>query len=82
MHRVGTELLNRKKTEIAGVGEDPSQLLGRDILSALVKDNMQESEAQKLTDEEVLARELRFAVSRHHADRNVSRNLDIHRCWS
>lgn len=60
MRRIGTQLVDEKKAEIerlAVEGEDPSRLLGRDLLDVLVKDNMKESEAQKLPDEEVLARE-------------------------
>lgn len=64
MQRIGTELISQKKAEVAAVGEDRGQLLGRDILSVLVKDNMQESEAQKLSEEEILARKYLVAATR------------------
>lgn len=58
MRRIGLELIREKKAELellAQQGEDKDQLLGKDILSVLIKSNMQESTSGKLDDETVLA---------------------------
>lgn len=58
MQRVGRELVAQKKADLAELarqGEDKDQLLGKDILSVLIKSNMNETAAGRLDDETVIA---------------------------
>ncbi|KZT59286.1 cytochrome P450 [Calocera cornea HHB12733] len=77
MRRVGMELIQRKKAEVAKglVGEKPSSntvVVGRDILSALIRANMASdvSYTHKLTDEEVLSQITTFILAGHETTSN------------
>jgi len=77
MRHVGMELIQKKKAEVAKsmAGEKPSSgtvVVGRDILSALIRANMASdvSLSQRLTDEEVLSQITTFILAGHETTGN------------
>ncbi|KZO99257.1 cytochrome P450 [Calocera viscosa TUFC12733] len=77
MRRVGMDLIQRKKAEVAKsmIGEKPSSstiVVGRDILSALIRANMASDvfPMHKLTDEEVLSQITTFILAGHETTSN------------
>ncbi|KAL1952234.1 hypothetical protein VTO73DRAFT_1383 [Trametes versicolor] len=73
MHRIGTELVRDKKAAVMrevndqNSGVEKKDVLGRDLLSLLIKANMATNipDNQRLTDEEVLAQIPTFLVAGH-----------------
>lgn len=59
MHRVGAQLIGEKKAEIRALGQTTeaakADLLGKDLLSVVVKSNMLETGAAKMDDKTELA---------------------------
>lgn len=61
MRRIGMKLITNKKAALEHDYKTGSTLQGRDLLTLLIKSNMAyENESNKMDDEEVLGRELRF----------------------
>lgn len=64
MRRIGLEILRDKKQELAALTADnKEQGLDKDLLSALIRCNMQEAGTAKMDDEEVLAQIATFIVA-------------------
>jgi hypothetical protein len=60
MTKVGKTIVANKRKELdllARAGERKDLMLGKDLLSVLIKSNDNEKESQRLSDEEVVARE-------------------------
>ena len=72
MRRIGLKLIAEKKASIlAATGQgsiEKKHVIGRDLLTLLIKANMATDipESQRLTDEEVLARELFLLMYSQH----------------
>jgi hypothetical protein len=56
MDRAGQELLRKKKAELMEGGEKGPHRV-RDLISLLLEANMAADESQRITDEDILARE-------------------------
>lgn len=69
MRRIGMKLIQQKKAALAEDSKTGSAAQSRDILTLLIKSNMAyEDEAHRMSDEEVMARELtllHLGVSTH-----------------
>ncbi|KAL0575385.1 hypothetical protein V5O48_006598 [Marasmius crinis-equi] len=63
MHRIGEQLLKDSKRTLAA--QDEKTVAGRDLLTLLVKSNMNEKQAQQMTDEDVLAQVPTFLIAGH-----------------
>lgn len=64
MRRIGTEIVEGKKKELASsLNGEKDQLLDKDILSALLRCNMRETGAARMDDDEVLAQIATFIVA-------------------
>lgn len=87
MFRIGAQLLNDSKQTAAKNEKDKKSWEGRDILSLLVRANMMPgiADSQRLSDEEVLARESRnFSPFECTPAKCVTdnRNTDLYGCWA
>ncbi|KAG9034812.1 hypothetical protein FRB95_012505 [Tulasnella sp. JGI-2019a] len=65
MHRIGSEIVQEKKKDLdlAKASGKADQLVEKDVLSAILRCNMQEIGAGKITDDEVLAQIATFIVA-------------------
>lgn len=54
MRRIGSRIVKDKKAEVEQLGES-SSIVGRDLLSVLIRANMNEDAAERLDDETLLA---------------------------
>ena len=64
MGRIGSEIVQEKKKELASSAEKGGdEMLGKDVLSALIKANTQETGVGKMDDNEVLAQIATFMIA-------------------
>ena len=91
MRRIGMQLIAEKKASImaekaSGKGFERKDVQGRDLLTLLIKANMATDipENQRLTDEEVLAREFRYHYSLmwNMSNTVVFRGSDVSLSWN
>ncbi|KAG8885000.1 hypothetical protein FRB97_002507 [Tulasnella sp. 331] len=65
MARIGMRMIENKKAETEKLGEIDPGSLGKDLLSVLIRSNMNENPAEKLDDEAVLAVIATFILGGH-----------------
>lgn len=85
MRRIGLRLIAEKKASIIAAsgesGVEKKNVIGRDLLTLLIKANMATDvpESQRLSDEEVLAREYKVSVHLLQITQLPNRGSDVHR---
>ncbi|KIO29615.1 hypothetical protein M407DRAFT_167529, partial [Tulasnella calospora MUT 4182] len=66
LQKVGQELVDSKRKELESLPDGGAdELLGKDLLSILLRSNMKEATSQMMTDEEVIAQIITFVIAGH-----------------
>lgn len=64
MRRIGLAIVQDKKQVLAAVhGDEKNRTVEKDLLTALIRSNMQETGARRMDDEEVLAQIATFIIA-------------------
>ncbi|KAG9049021.1 hypothetical protein FS837_011400 [Tulasnella sp. UAMH 9824] len=66
LQKMGQELVDSKRKELEGLPDGGAdELLGKDLLSVLLRSNMKEATSQMMTDDEVIAQIATFVIAGH-----------------